>query len=234
MARCAEAGPDDPVWPEFFARFHHRLRLIVYRSLLAESSRSHGLDVGSTSALLEDLTQEAYLKLLAGHRRALAEFRGKSESSIYPYLASIAVNVVRDHFKKLRALKSPRAALSLDGPAFAADGLLEGGRLGDAIAGSGPNPEEVAQASELHRRIDSALDHATRGEASRRDRLVFRLYFLERLSVEEIAACRGLGLSPSGVEKCVRRLRDRARKAVSADLPDSGEGGRGAKKSSIE
>ncbi|MCI0409214.1 MAG: hypothetical protein L0191_11755, partial [Acidobacteria bacterium] len=116
VARCAEAGPDDPAWREFFARFHHRLRLIVYRSLLAESYRSRGLDVGSTTALLEDLTQEVYLKLLAGERRALGEFRGQSESSIYPYLASIAVNVVRDHFKKLRALKALPATLSLDGP----------------------------------------------------------------------------------------------------------------------
>lgn len=231
VARCAEAGPDDPAWPEFFARFHHRLRLIVYRSLMAEASRSPGLDVGSPQSLLEDLVQEAYLKLLAGERRALAEFRGRSENSIYTYLASIAVNVVRDHFKKLRALKSPPAALSLDGPAFAADAPLEGGRLGDAIAGPGPSPEELARAAEMRRRIEAAVDRATRGQASRRDRLVFRLYFLERLSVEEIVSCQGVGLSSSGVEKCIRRLRDAVEEALGVDLP--GQGGRGAEKSSI-
>jgi RNA polymerase sigma factor (sigma-70 family) len=218
IARCAEAGPEDPAWPEFFARFHGRLRLIVYRSLVAEASRAGGLDVGSLRDLHLDLVQEAYLKLLAGERRALARFRGRSESSIYTYLASIAVNVVRDHFKKLRALKSPRAALSLDGPGFAADGPLEGARLGDRIQSPGPSPEDAARASELRRQIEQALEQATRGGAAGRDRLVFRLYFLERLSIDEIAACRGVGLTSSGVEKCVRRLREAVRKVLGADF----------------
>jgi RNA polymerase sigma factor (sigma-70 family) len=222
IARCVAAGSDDPAWPEFFSRFHHRLRLIVYRSLMTERSRRRHLAIGQPAEVVEDLVQDVYLKLLAGKRRALAQFEGKSEHSIYTYLATIAVNTVRDHVKKMGARKTPPAAVSLEEPLVAADGPGEGRNWRDRLESRDPTPEDEARLSELDERIDRVLERTARGSAGQRDRLVFRLYFVERLTVNEIAG-RGVGLSASGVEKCIRRLREILQRVLG---PDEAGGGR--------
>lgn len=221
VGRCAEAGPDDPVWPEFLSRFHARMRLVVYRSLKAEAARHRGVDLGSPGSIVDDLVQEAYVKLLAGERRALHGFHGKSDNSIYTYLASIAANVTRDHFKKLRAQKTPPAATSLETRSADPGGLGEGRRLEDSLASAELDPEEMAHVAELKRRAEGVIE-AARGSASPRDLLVYRLHFVEGSSVEEIAACAGIGLSQSGVEKCVRRLRDTLKESLESKRLEGG------------
>jgi RNA polymerase sigma factor (sigma-70 family) len=225
--RCAEAGPEDSAWLEFFSRFHARVRLTVYRAVSLEAERHRGADIGSPAELVEDLVQETYVKLLAGERRALARFRGRSENSIYTYLAAVGVNVVRDHFKKLRALKAAPAVGSLSDPPTGAVRRPGSGSLGEWIASPALGPEAAARASELTQKALEAITRAagTEGQA-RRDRLVFRLFFVEQNTVDEIVACGGVGLSRSGVEKCIRRLRE----LIRAEL--GSEGGLGAQKSS--
>ena len=222
VQRCAEAGPEDSVWPEFFQRFHARLRLVVYRALQAESRSRRDVDLGSPATLVEDLVQEVYLKLLSSNRRALSRFEGRSENSIYTYLASIAVNVTRDHVKKLRAQKSPPAPQPLDAPLFVrADGGA-GPTLMDGLRSGGPSPEQAAADEELRRRAEAAVAAESRANVSRRDVLVYRLYFIEGLTAEEIAACGGIELSTSGVEKCVKKLREILQKTLGAELLEGG------------
>lgn len=204
IAHLVDAGPEDPAWIEFLSRFERRVRLTVYRSFRIEAQQSPRSDADPSGEVVRDLTQEVFLRLLGSERRALSRFKGRSENSIYTYLNTIAVNLVRDHFKKLRAQKTPPAAASLDAPVRAAEESPDGQRIGDLVASDHPGPEQTARARELQQRIAEVI---RRSGFPKRDRLVFRFYFLEGRTIEEVAACRSVGLSASGVEKCIRRLR---------------------------
>ena len=229
VARVATAGPDDGSWNEFFERFHGRVRRVVYRMVEAERRRYAAADSGEVPEVVKELTQDVFVRLLDGDRRALRRFQGATENSIYTYLQAIAVNLVRDYFKRLRARKTlPKSAslqepLSQRAPGAGRPSLL----LRDALASSDPTPEQQAAASELRTRLGSVVDKVSKGATSRRDRLIFRLYFEEGLTIEEIAACSGIGLSSSGVEKCLRRLR----RAIESNLSEI-EGGSGGERSS--
>jgi DNA-directed RNA polymerase specialized sigma24 family protein len=65
----------------------------------------------------------------------------------------------------------------------------------------------VAQSTDIRKKISAAVLLALPGAASKRDRLIFRLYFVEGLTLEEIASIRLVRLSVSGVEKRVRKIR---------------------------
>lgn len=210
-----DAGPEDRIWEEFVARFQGRIRLVVLRSFRTETERNPGLDSGSASEAVPDLTQDVFVKLLESDRRALSRFRGRSEHSIHTYLHTIAVNLVRDHFKKLRAQKTPKAPSSLsnlvqqeldsDGPSY-----------DQALVSDGPGPERFVASQELRDRMGATIERASpQASTGMRDRLIFRLYFIEGLTVGEIAAIPSVGLTESGIEKCIRRIREALREELS-------------------
>jgi RNA polymerase sigma factor (sigma-70 family) len=214
VERLLEAGPEDAVWEEFVARFRGRIRLVVLRTFLAEAERSPGLDTGSPKEAVPDLSQDVFLKLLESNRRALIRFRGRSEHSIHTYIQTIAVNLVRDHFKKLRAQKTPKASSSLsnlvqqelesDGPSY-----------DQALVSDGPGPERFVASQELRDRMGATIERASPQAATGpRDRLIFRLFFIEGLTVGEIAAIASIGLTESGIEKCIRRIREALREEL--------------------
>ena len=203
LQTLAQAAPDDPLWKEFLSRFRSRVRLSVLRSFQTEAARSPGLDVGPPQEVVDDLTQEVFVRLLGSERRAFSRFQGRTERSAYTYLGAIAVNLVRDHFKTLRAHKTPKASASLsnvvreDGPTYA-----------EALVSGATGPERFVASSELRDEIRSVVSELSpQGTTSARDRLVFQLFFIEGLTVDEIAANRSIRLSASGVEKCIRRIR---------------------------
>ena len=224
--RLVEAGPEDPGWREFLSRFESRIRLTIYRSFRMEALYHPGSDVDRTGEMVRDLTQEVFLRLLDSERKALAQFKGRNENSIYTYLNTIATNLVRDHFKRLRAQKTPPRAASLDEPVRTGEGPAKGQELGDLVASREAGPEHAAQAEEMRRRIARLIQ---RIGFPKRDRLVYRFYFLEGRTIEEVASCRSIGLSRSGVEKCVRRLRVAVQKELAGE---SAQGELEVKKSS--
>jgi RNA polymerase sigma factor (sigma-70 family) len=223
------AGPEDPAWLEFFSRFQGRIRSVAFRALTHETRRDPRLDVGDVMEVAQDLTQDAFLRLINGERRALAQFKGRSENSLFTYLHAIVTNLVRDHVKKLRAQRRPQIAASLSEPKkskFPED-LVEGLTLGDKLVSPGAGPHEAVEEGELRTRISEAVDEASRGSTTTRDRLIFRLYFLEGLKITEIASLRVTKLSPSGIEKRVSKIRSSIKKIL------NGKGGLETKKSSL-
>ncbi|HXV64020.1 MAG TPA: sigma-70 family RNA polymerase sigma factor, partial [Vicinamibacteria bacterium] len=203
------------------SRFQPRLRLAILRTYQMEAARHPELDTGSIEETSEDLTQAVFVKLLESRRRALSRFRGNTEHSIYTYLAAIGVNLVRDHFRKLRTLKTPKASVSLSNLVATED---RGERLSyeQALVRDGEGPERLVAAREFRRSIEGAIEETSRQSGtSARDRLVFRLFFLEGLTISEIAGIRTVRLSASGVEKCVRRIRE----VLKHHLSEGGEAG---------
>jgi RNA polymerase sigma factor (sigma-70 family) len=130
------------------------------------------------------------------------------------------VNLVRDHFKKLRARKTPRAAASLSS-LVQQELQSEGPSYPPTLASDGPGPERYLASQELRDRMSATIDRASTKGSGPRDRLIFRLFFIEGLTVGEIAAMASIGLTESGVEKCIRRIRG----ALQEEL----QGGQGGK-----
>jgi RNA polymerase sigma factor (sigma-70 family) len=207
LSRLVKAGPDDGAWLEFITRFQPRIRQLAYRAYATEASRYSGVDASRPGEVIEDLTQDVFIRLIGAERRALAAFRGLNENSFYTYLQTIALNLVRDHFKRLRAQRRPPRATSLDEPLRTTDGPAESSTLGDYLPSAAPNPEEVVETRELQSRLSSVVAKSTLGSISTRDRLIFRLYFIQGLTVDEIQEYKGIRLTKSGVEKRVRRIR---------------------------
>lgn len=200
VKQLVRAKPDDPLWREFVSRFGSRIRLVVLRSFETEQVRSPTLDAGSARDAVEDLTQEVFVRLLEGGRRALSRFRGQSDHSIYTYLSAIGVNMVRDHFKKLRGTTSLSNVIQNEQSESTLD-------YGQSLISDAPGPDRFVASHELREAITSVLAETSRDGTTARDRLVFRLFFIEGLTVDEIARSRAIGLSQSGVEKCIRRMR---------------------------
>ncbi len=73
---------------------------------------------------------------------------------------------------------------------------------------------------ELGERVAEALEAGSRDPgALRRDQEIFRLYFIDGLTMLEIASIGSLGLTASGVEKRLRKVRDALREYF---LPEEG------------
>jgi RNA polymerase sigma factor (sigma-70 family) len=217
IQHLTQAPADDPRWREFVSRFRPRLRLSVYRCFQTEAERNPGVGAGPPSEIVDDLTQEVFVRLLDGERRALSRFQGRTEHSAYTYLSAIAVNLVRDHFRTLRADKTPKAPTSLSN-AIGPEPGDEGPVFAQTLVSGGAGPERFVASSELRDEIRAVVDELSpRGSTSARDRLVFQLFFIEGLTVDEIAANRSIRLSASGVEKCIRRIRKALKDRLSSN-----------------
>lgn len=217
IQHLTQADADDPLWRELVSRFRPRLRLAVLRCYQTEAVRTPGLDASAPSEMIEDLTQEVFVRLVEGERRALSRFHGRTEHSAYTYLSAIAVNIVRDHFRMLRAGKTPKAYASLSTAVDPETGH-GGATLAQTLVSDGAGPERFVASSELRAKIRAVVDELSpRGSTSARDRLIFQLFFIEGLTVDEIAANRSIRLSASGVEKCVRRIRKALKERLFSD-----------------
>lgn len=226
IRRLTHAGPTDPAWSEFLGRFQQRLRLTVYRSVREETERNRFLDSGPLQQAVEDLLQEVFVRLLEREREALRRFSGRNENSIYTYLNAIAINLVRDHFKRLRALKKPPASKPL--PQGLSENPETGSELAEALSSQEPSPERLSVSRDLKHKMMQVVSDSAPRDATARDRLIFRLYFIEGLTMDEVARIESVGLSASGVEKCVQRIRA----AVRENFREN-EGGLQEEKSSL-
>jgi RNA polymerase sigma factor (sigma-70 family) len=214
VKRLTKAGPDDPAWAEFFSRYYGRIRTTTHRALTQAARRNPSLDMGDLWEVVEDITQDVFVRLMDDGRRAMAQFKGRNENSFYTYLNAIATNLVRDHIKMLRAQRRPQVAASLDEPrrSNSPEELDEFLTMADKLMSSEPGPDAIIVVGEFRLHISEALDQASRGTSTKRDRLIFRLYFLEGLTIDEITTYRSVRLTQSGIEKRIMKIRSTIKK----------------------
>jgi RNA polymerase sigma-70 factor (ECF subfamily) len=126
---------------------------------------------------VEDLCQETLLDAF----RDLHGFRYTSPGDFRNWLARIAENNVRDHFRRGRTQKRGEGFVRMNCE-------LESSSLTESIfPGKEPRPSENARKDELEERIEHALAH----EIGERYREAILLRDLCRMSYEEIAAKMG-------------------------------------------
>src|SRR5262245_58380335 len=84
-------------WQEFIRRFQPLIAGVV--------ARAAARWIGVSHSLIDDLTQETYLKLCTDEFRRLREFQSRHEDAIYGFLKVVAYNVTLDYFKVRHASK---------------------------------------------------------------------------------------------------------------------------------
>lgn len=202
---------DPAAWTEFVDAFNRRIVAAVIRE-----RRQRGLSSEPTAAdAVSDLVQDVYLRLLVNDRRALRDFRGETELSVYAYLARIVRAAVGDRTRRDSSQKRHAQTVPLDA----------------GVDGEGSTPlSELLAASEVSSPELQMRERAVPGRLRallagggvpnpERDALVFELHVLEGLSAREIAGIPALDLSLSAVEGVLRRTRERLRERL-GNVPD--------------
>jgi RNA polymerase sigma factor (sigma-70 family) len=210
LARCTCQPVDEEAWEEFVRRYHQTIRSSVMRTFHRLAKGEVDRRPQFTDEHSEDLMQSVYAKLVEDDARALRQFEGSHEDSIYQYLLMISVNVVRDLFRETKAQKRPKISYSLDQ-------LLEGGEgslLEEAVSGLDGLPINRSQASFTAEEIERALGKAIRDKNRDRDLLIFQLRFYEGMKLDEIARMLGPDVTSAKIGAILNRLLKRLKRSL--------------------
>ncbi|MGD0162324.1 MAG: sigma-70 family RNA polymerase sigma factor [Candidatus Sulfotelmatobacter sp.] len=184
---CAE-GNDPAAWEEFIRRFHPLIASVVRRT-----ARRWGND---SPELVDDLIQEAFLKIYGGRRRVLSGFKPHHPEAFSGFLAVITANLVNDYFRTRHSQKhgsgQPEGSID-DSPAVA-----------DAAATNRP-AEHVFRNLQIGE-VERALSSCVGGAEPERDLTIFWLYYKEGVSAAAIARLPSILLNVKGVESVIHRL----------------------------
>jgi RNA polymerase sigma-70 factor (ECF subfamily) len=181
---CLESG-SEAAWTAFIQRF---------QPLIASSAARVVRRYGQPNlALVDDLTQETFLRLCRDNCRALRDFQAQHDEAIFGYIKVIATSVALDHFRARAAHK----------------------RRGE-VADDGTNLEASTSSSTIEQRMFlTELDRHLVSTETERDRTIFWLYYRQGYTARDIAAIPKLGLTQKGVESCIYRLTQSLRNFVS-------------------
>jgi RNA polymerase sigma factor (sigma-70 family) len=210
VALCADAPQDSELWTEFLRRFSAKLRVFI-ASTLKQYVRG-GTPTAESGILVEaaqeaDLFQNTIVRLVENHCAALKRFSGSDESDFLAYLAVVARSTVRDYLRRHRAAKR------WPGHDIVSTEEVSELSLADKRSDPARNIERQLLAREVVELSLRTIENES-GSESVRDRLLFELYFAHDLSTAQIAQCKGIGLSKTGVEKALNRLKGRIRNAA--------------------
>ncbi len=151
------------------------------------------------------MLQTIMVRLVENDFTLLKRFKGKSENDLLAYLAIISRSVVRGCWRHQHARK--RGGIMIDHLT----------NEGTALLGSLERPVRIS--IELQILAKEVASLAMRGlnaanGFSERDRLIYKLHFLDGLSAAQIAETSGICLTKPGIEKVFYRIIDRVRKMV--------------------
>lgn len=194
---CAEESASRLVWNEFYRRFDDHIRLMVMRYC--------GLRRLPGYTLVNDLTQDVYVRLAKDGRRVLLNFRGENENAIFSFLALTARTVVSEYEKKKNAIKRRRQDESLDKPVSSAD---EGLRLIDILSNPYiPAPDETLMLESVQQEVQAILDEVITGHEKERDQKIFLDHVFEGLTLQQISE--RTALSAKRVQNIITTTRKR-------------------------
>jgi RNA polymerase sigma-70 factor (ECF subfamily) len=168
----------------------------------------------ASSAVVDDIVQEVFVKLCEQERRILREFKPKGDDSFLALLRVITASVANDYFRRQYSEK-------------------RGGKVVTMLLDEEPSSmvathnDQDAQRAVLFNELDRKLRSAS-GATAERDRALFWLYYLQGLTADEIASLPGSELSAKGVESALRRVTAWLRKeleprSTAAQIEPAGE-----------
>ncbi len=207
---CAQNTMNRELWDEFYARFDERIWLCVYRECHDKKITTNKREL---KLVVKDLVQEVYVKLVTKNCKALREFQGVSENSIYSYLGMITKNVVRNYVIQKSAKKRPQITESLDEMLNAAAERLEKDRFISVDRGY----EDDLSFAIMKQAIDLILDRQLKGADAARNKVIFKLFLYEGLSPQEIADQLAFPLSEKRIRNIITEIKKMLRRELLAE-----------------
>ncbi|HVG92533.1 MAG TPA: sigma-70 family RNA polymerase sigma factor [Alphaproteobacteria bacterium] len=198
VSSCLDSQ-DEVSWTEFVRRFQPHIARVVYKCV---SRRER-----PRPELVDDLVQDAFLKLCGNDFKALRGFDFMHDNAFFGFLKVVAANIVEDYFRKKLAEKHG------------------GGREEEDIDDVTPvahfnsnslRPEEIAI---LIGQIDSCLKKLAAEPNLARDYAIFWLYYRQGLTAKAISQLPGITLGTKGVESTLLRLTRYVKACLTAAPP---------------
>jgi RNA polymerase sigma-70 factor (ECF subfamily) len=186
---------DSSARSELVSRFHPAICGIIAKLVLRCGS--------AKMDLIQELTQDTYLRLLRDDAKILRSLRFRHERGLTCLVQSVAHSVACDYFRETSATKrgSLIRKVELDDPNSA-----EVGKKGES--------EELLRRvlfSEIDRTLSEIL-----GPSRKEERVIFWLYFRDGLTAKDIAMLPFTELSPKGVESLLARLTKAVREKLAS------------------
>lgn len=177
----------EEAWSEFVHRSQPLIRTVITRAVRRFRNASH--------QLVDDLTQDVYLKLCANNFRVLRNIEILQENAFFGFLQAMASNTVQDYLRHTAASKTG-GAYELE----AVEAVIpeDQGLRRDA------SPELEREI--LLEKIDTILKTLSHEPNFERDRAIFWLYYRKGLPATEIAALPDIKLNVKDVENVLLRL----------------------------
>lgn len=174
---CAEKTNNALAWNEFHHRFDDRIRAMVMR--YCSLKHLPGWE------LIDDLTNDTYLRLVKDGCKALREFRCDHENAFYTFLVFAARTAVDLYHKNRSALRRRHQKRSLDDEASQEESGL---RLIDILANPyAPAPDEKLMLESLRQEVEMILEEVIGGHEKGRDKKIFLLHVYDDLTAQEIS-----------------------------------------------
>ena len=180
---------------EFVRHFHRLIAGVALRTAARWGVRS--------PEVIDELIQDTYLKLFADGCRLLREFQERHQDSIYGYIKVITANLVNDHFRALYNGKR--------GGGVPTEDINE---IQYAAGSDHDGSPEAMERAVLMSEIMACMHRCTEGLTSERDRLIFRFYYFEGYTFNEIAAIPEIDLTIKGVESAIQRIKTMIRERL--------------------
>jgi RNA polymerase sigma-70 factor (ECF subfamily) len=188
IAVCT-SEPSEKAWHEFVRRYQPVITGAVAKALHRSGKFSY--------ELVDDLTQDVFLKLCHANFRVLRRVETRHENAFVGFLKVVASNTAQDYFRNAassaRASKPDRISfefVSSPHAAFESEGRI-------ALA-----------------EIDRALKTLSHEPNFERDYEIFWLYYRDGLTAKAIAALPRMKLSVKGVESTLLRLTRRIKTSL--------------------
>jgi len=193
VRECGEKLTDQELWPKFQQRFQGLIFTYIMRSLRLRFIRDDVEDI------VPDLAQEVYLKLLQNDGRILRSFKGTTEFSVRAFLTTISASVVLDYQRRTMSNKRSAQIIPID----SARVELERKKTVDT-QDLGPSQfDSILSWIDIERVVQGEPDQKN----AQRNALIFQLHYINGLESGEIARFPGFGLTDSGVQAILARLR---------------------------
>lgn len=209
VKRCAQDPENRNAWNEFYNRFDKRIWVVVYRECEVKRISDSDYQYDQT---IKDLVQDVYKRLIENNCKALKNFIGASENSIYTYLGIIARNVVRNHFTKTRARKRPLIDKSINE-------ILSNSDKQNKIFIKDVFISDYGVAEEfsviiLKEEIEDIINRFLNGKDKERNKLIFKLHLYEGFSPEDIASQFSFGLSSKRISNLITGIKKNLRQEL--------------------
>ncbi|HEY6348513.1 MAG TPA: sigma-70 family RNA polymerase sigma factor [Candidatus Angelobacter sp.] len=185
LVACLQAGQEE-LWAEFVRRSQPIIAGVIVKTIRCWGRPS--------ADLIDDLVQETYMKLWRKDFNILRRFTPRHENALPGFLKVVASNTVRDYFRMAFNWKRGRGVIEI-GLDCAAE-----------LRVPQPQVEAFDRILLLKEIYNNLLKVCSSNPNSRRDQMIFLLYYKYGLTAESISRLHSVGLSIKGVESTILRM----------------------------